>query len=137
MAKIKPDPKLRKKYKHKTERQKLDNDCLELWSLCVRGCDKTCRNCNSDFNLQAHHVIQRTYKLSRYNTLNGLTLCRSCHFWEKVNPEKFRDMVINIIGENNYLGLKQTYMIQYKWSVDELREIKEGLTAELKRIQSE
>lgn len=121
----------------KTERKRLDEECLRLWSLCVRARDKTCRNCNSDMNLQSHHLIQRTYKLSRYNTLNGICLCRRCHFPEHITPEKFRDMILNIIGEENYLALKNCYMIQYKWTISELKEIKEGLKAELKRIESE
>ena len=121
----------------KTERKKLDEECLRLWSLCVRARDKTCRNCNSDYMLQGHHLIQRTYKLSRYNLENGLILCARCHFPEHVNPEKFRDMILGVIGEDKYLELKKRYMVQYKWTLPELREIKENLKNELKRLQGE
>jgi len=126
-------PKRRKK----TERKILDEACLKLWSQIVRTKDKRCRNCGSDYNLQAHHIISRQYKLSRYNSDIGLTLCRGCHFVEKTDPERFRDMVIGIIGEENYLSLKNCYMVQYKWSVPELKEIRDDLKAELKRIQSD
>lgn len=121
----------------KTERKKLDEACLKLWSLCVRMKGKTCRNCNSDYMLQAHHIVQRTYKLSRYNTKNGLCLCSRCHFPEHVNPEKFRRMVISIIGEDKYNALHDRYMIQYKWTVAELRVIKEELKAELRQLEGE
>ena len=135
---MKADPKPTRKYKHKTERQKLDSDCLALWSKCVRTRDKTCRNnCKSDYPLHAHHIVQRTYKLSRYNTENGLALCSSCHFPEHVNPEKFRDTIIDIIGEEKYLDLKKRYMITYSWTVPELKEIKEELKAELQRLEGE
>jgi 5-methylcytosine-specific restriction endonuclease McrA len=132
-----PDPKPKRKYKKKTERQKLDADCLELWSKCVRMTDKTCRNCNSDFNLNAHHIVQRNYKASRYLLSNGLTLCAGCHFSEHVDPEKFRSMVIGIIGEQKYLSMQETYRIQYKYTLDDLRTIKNNLTVELKRLEAE
>ena len=123
--------------KRKTERQRLDGECLRLVSLVARTRDRTCRNCGKDTNLHGHHIISRQYKLSRYHPDNLLTLCRGCHFWEKVSPEKFRDMILDIIGEENYLALKNCYMIQYKWSIPELKEIKEGLKSELKRVESE
>ena len=121
----------------KTERQKVDKACLDLWSKCVRTRQRTCRNCNSSYNLQAHHVVQRTYKLSRYLPANGLCLCKSCHFWEKVDPEKFRNMVISIIGEDDYIQKQKTYRVQYKWSIPELRDIKKELTQILKDLQSD
>lgn len=119
----------------KTERQKLDAECLRLVSLIARMRDRTCRNCNSEYMLQGHHIVQRTYKLSRYNPENLLTLCSKCHFPEHITPEKFRRMIINIIGEERYNELHDRYMISYKWTVAELREIKEDLKAELKRLE--
>jgi len=134
---FKPDPKPKRKYKHKTIRQKLDESCLKLWSLCVRARDKTCRNCNSDYNLQAHHLVQRTYKSSRYNLENGLTLCSSCHFSEHVNPEKFRRMIIDVIGEDKYNTLHDRHMITYSWTETELAMIKDELKDELKILRGE
>lgn len=45
-------------------------------------------------------------------------------------------MILNIIGEENYLALKDCYMIQYKWTISELKEIKEGLKSELKQLEA-
>ena len=115
----------------KTPRQKLDQECLDLFSKVVRARDGACRNCNSTNRLQAHHIIQRTYKLSRYNPSNGIAFCSSCHFHEKVNHEKFRDMVISVIGEKQYLDLKKKYMVQHKWTLDELKTIRDELKSEL------
>ena len=119
----------------KTPRKKLDDECLRLVSLVARTRDRTCRNCGADTNLQGHHIISRQYKLSRYNPENLLTLCRSCHFPEHVNPEKFRDTILDIIGEKRYLELKKKYMITYKWTVTELKQIKNDLKAELKSLE--
>jgi len=130
-----PVPKPKRKYKHRTERQKIDADCLELWSLCVRARDKTCRNCNSDFNLQAHHVVQRNYKASRYLLENGLCLCSGCHFHEHVDPEKFRGIVIGVIGETKYLYMQETYRINYKYTIDDLVEIHRQLQTDLEILR--
>ena len=121
----------------KPERQKLDAQCLELWSKCIRTKQRVCRNCGSDYRLQAHHIVQRTYKLSRYNTQNGLCLCAGCHFTEKIDPERFRSMIIGIIGEETYIAMQNKYRVQWKWTVPELREIRDGLKAELKALESD
>jgi len=132
-----PDPKPKRKYKHKTTRQKLDSDCLKLWSLCVRTRDKTCRNCNSDYMLQAHHIVQRNYKASRYILDNGLTLCSRCHFAEHVDPERFRSIVIGVIGEKGYLSRQEAYRIPYKHSIEGLEEIRTYLKLDLQRLEGE
>lgn len=121
----------------KTERQQLDAKCLELWSKCVRTKQRVCRNCGSDYRLQAHHIVQRTYKLSRYNTQNGLCLCAGCHFTEKIDPERFRSMIIGIIGEETYIAMQEKYRRTHKWTIPELRNIKAGLEAELKALESD
>lgn len=120
-----------------TERKKLDEQCLKLWSKCIRTNQKVCRNCGKDINLQAHHIVQRTYKLSRYNLKNGLCLCSSCHFWEKVDPEKFRNIVTGIIGEDKYLELQDKYRCQWKWTVDDLKNIKAELQQKLKSLEED
>jgi hypothetical protein len=121
----------------KTERQKLDAQLIELFSRCVRARDKVCRNCGSGYRLQAHHIIARQYKLGRYNTENGLCICSACHFHEKTNHEKFRDMILSVIGETRFNELKTQYMRNWKWTVPELKEILDGLKTELRRIEEE
>ena len=123
--------------KKKTERQRLDAECLRIWSLCVRARDLTCRNCNSSGSLQAHHIVQRNYKASRYLLDNGICLCAGCHWPEKLDPEKFRGVVISIIGEAKYLYMQETYRINYKYTIDDLIEIKEELKSELTRLRGE
>ena len=120
-----------------TERQKLDKQCLVLFSLCVRTKQKKCRACGQDDSLQAHHIVQRTYKLSRYRTDNGVCLCKGCHFVEKNDAERFRNMIISIIGEEDYATRQNKYRVQHKWTIAELRQIKADLQAELKRLESD
>jgi len=121
----------------KTERKKLDEELIRLFSLCVRARDKTCRYCGSDYRLQAHHVIQRTYKLGRYNPDNGITLCSGCHFHEKTNHEKFRDMIIEILGQKKFDTMKAAYMRTWKWSVPEMKELLIGLKGVLVQLEGD
>lgn len=125
----------KRKYKKKTERQSLDKKCLDLFSQIVRERDKVCQICGHDgsfFQLQAHHIVPRAWKLSRYLPENGICLCTKCHGIEK-NPtyyEVFRQNVVNIVGEDKYKSMHKAYRVQHKWSLPDLRdiynELKEG-----------
>ena len=122
-----------------TERKKLDGDILALWSLCIRTKQKTCRSSNSDYQLTAHHIIEKNYRWGRYALENGLCLSFSVHCLQKAWPEKFRDIVIGIVGQEEFKRLKEKYMYQKpcKRTITELRAIKEDLKAELKRLEAD
>lgn len=130
MVKITPCPKpvkakKVKKVKKVSERKKLDKDCLDLWSDCVIARDKTCRNCNSDERLSGHHIRVKQHQATRYNfEVNGLCLCWRCHSLQKFQPEKFNDMIIDIIGQEKYDQAKRLSQPSWKWSLDDLRQIK-------------
>ena len=137
---FKPDPKPKRKYKKKTERAKLDGDILDLWSLCVRARDhNVCRSTNSDEQLSAHHVIEKTHRWGRYAIENGITLTWKVHCLQKSHPEQFRDKVIEIIGEEEFNRLKKKYMYQKicRRSIPDLIEVKEGLKYLLKNMEGE
>ena len=129
--------------KKKTSRKKLDEACLKLWSLIVRLpqkcfiCGKT-QSSLSKVVFQAHHVVSRRYSAGRWSLDNGKCTCQSCHFLEKPDPEKFRDMVLKSIGENKFNKLKEKYMRTCKVSEGELQIIHTGLKLEYKkRLQEE
>lgn len=121
-----------------TPRKRLDKKCLDLWSLIIR-LPQVCVICGKQQSeldkviFQGHHVISRRYSAGRWTLENGLCVCVSCHFWEKANPEKFRDMVINSIGENKFNELKEKYMRTCKVSEGELKLIHTGLKLEYKK----
>lgn len=126
-----------KKTKKKSKTKLLEEQCDKLWSECVRERDKTCRNCNSDEHLSAHHIRSRTHHSTKYMVANGLTLCwRKCHFLQKHHPERFQDMVINIIGDDEYQRLKTISLMDIqKHTAYDLEGIKEYLEQELKRLK--
>jgi len=129
--------------KHKpTERKKLDKKCLILWSLIVRLPQK-CAICGKEqigtdkVVFHGHHVISRRYSAGRWSLDNGLCCCQSCHFLEKPDPERFRDMILRAIGENKFNELKERFMVTQKVSEVELELIHQGLKLEFQRRKKE
>jgi hypothetical protein len=126
-----------KKKRKVSEHKKLEKQCLSLWSQCVIARDRTCRNCNSDEYLSAHHVRSVSNHNTMFDIDNGLCLCwRKCHFPQKYHPERFQDMVLNIIGQEKYDYLKAKSLITRKWSVSDLTELKEYLKNKLQEFKS-
>jgi hypothetical protein len=58
-----------------------DGTCLRLWSEFVRLRDGwRCVDCHGTRNLAAHHICRKTFlPEARFQTGNGITLCRDCH----------------------------------------------------------
>lgn len=52
----------------------------KLWSDAVKVSGR-CERCGNRDGLQAHHVIKRRYKTTKWNPLNGICLCPECHKW--------------------------------------------------------
>ena len=132
--------KMPKKTPKKLPKKKLlEKECLSLWSQCVRERDKVCRNSGSDEHLSAHQIRSVTHHSTKYNINNGLCLCwRKCHFLQKHHPERFQDMVLEIIGDEEYARLKAMSLTDIqKHTVYDLEGIKEYLQNELRRLKRE
>lgn len=57
-----------------------DAYCLRLWSVFVRLRDECCVICCTTDQLTAHHIVRKSFLVSaRFETGNGITLCRGCH----------------------------------------------------------
>jgi hypothetical protein len=134
----KPEKKKKAKKVNKvSERKKLIEDCDLLWSRCIKTRDKVCRYSNVDYGLQAHHIRSRSHLSTRWLLDNGLTLSNKIHVLQKFNPEYFQDKIIEIIGDDFYQELKRKSLITVKWSVEDLKTMKECLKARLKELQNE
>jgi hypothetical protein len=120
-------------------KKKLDKACLDLWALCIKAKQKTCRNCNSDYLLQAHHIREKARgHATRYDLENGLTLCRQCHSLQKFRPEQFHDMIVNIIGQMEYDRLKeksQAIVRGNEWTEQHLIEIRDSLRQDFEGLR--
>jgi hypothetical protein len=128
------EPK-KKKRKKKPEHKRLEEQCLVLWALCVKARDRVCRHCNTGSGLQAHHIRSVSHHFTMFDPSNGLTICNRLHCQQKFNPEKFQDEIINIIGQPFYEEVKQRSSVVIDYSIEDLREIKERLKNNLKRIK--
>jgi hypothetical protein len=111
----------------KPTRKQIEIQLDRLWSRLIIARDKTCRECNSDKVLQGHHVRSRRHVSTRWFLANGLTLCSRHHFLQKVNPERFHDQIIGIIGQEKYDHLKLISDKIIKYSVADLIELREQL----------
>lgn len=126
---IKKDKKKRKVSK----KRKLELKCLKLWSDCVRTRDMTCKQCNSDYKLSAHHIRSRVHLTTRFMLANGICLCWKCHSLQKWNPERFQDMIIDIIGDDKYQELKRKSLMDIQKHTEyDLEMIQEYLEGKLK-----
>jgi len=124
--------------KCKTERQRLIKNCDMLWSLAVKVRDRKCQVSGKDYSLQSHHICSRRYLRTRWLLENGITLNAGVHFFEKIDPERFRNTIIGVIGEEEYLRLQELGYAggkSCKVSVEDLKETKEHLTKHLNTLE--
>ncbi len=58
-----------------------EQTCLRRWSEFIRlRDDNRCVDCHSRSGLAAHHICRKTFlPEARFQTGNGITLCRGCH----------------------------------------------------------
>ena len=54
--------------------------CLKLWSEFIRLRDGHCIACGTKKFLAAHHIFRKSFLIgARFDTGNGISLCKSCH----------------------------------------------------------
>lgn len=55
--------------------------CLNLWSYFIRVRDNgRCAVCHSRREIVAHHIVRKSFLIeARFQTGNGITLCKGCH----------------------------------------------------------
>lgn len=76
-----------KVYKKKLARKE-DKKLLKNWANKVKMLDgNKCAICGRTDRLNAHHILPREYKPTRYWTLNGIALCPKHHqFSREISP---------------------------------------------------
>lgn len=70
------------------------------WTALVLRRDVTCqvqavKTCSGQAWLQAHHIVRRRYRATRWAPDNGIGACRGCHCWLHFvcldEPQWYRD----------------------------------------------
>jgi hypothetical protein len=134
---MKKSTRLEKPKKPETTKS-IDAACLELWSLCVIARDKRCRYSGKEDSLSAHHIRSRGHAATRYDLENGMCLSwTKFHFLQKMNPERFQDGIIDIIGVEEYERLKRKSLMICKRNIGDLRIERERLRRELAALRSD
>ncbi len=75
-------PRRQSKGRKAEERREAD----KLWTALILRKYPACHikatpRCSSRAYLQAHHVISRRYRATRWDPQNGVGACRHCHYW--------------------------------------------------------
>lgn len=114
----------------------LNKACLKLWSACVIARDKTCRQCGDESGLTAHHIRSVTHQSTRFDLENGMALSwKKVHFLQHSNPERFMDIIIDIIGQAEYDRLKAKSLIPYQRRIQDYRDERDRLRRQLKALK--
>lgn len=126
---------MKRKKQKAPSKTNIENQCLSLWSQCIRTRDRVCRICGSDYRLQAHHIRSRGNKATYLDLENGMAVCARCHIIQKFNPEKFQDTVLEVIGNQEYQRLKTKSQMVWKPTTHELVMMKDALKTSLKLFE--
>lgn len=87
-----------------------------------------CQYCGKK-GTQAHHILSRRHYGSRWLVSNGLFLCSGCHlFIAHRDYEKFRQRVIELLGEEEFERIKAIAYSVVKFTADDLEEVRRGLS---------
>jgi hypothetical protein len=109
------------------ERKKLIKQCDTLVSLIVRDRDKRCVCCGSTERLQCGHLIKRGKAATRFNLTNCNCQCSSCNFKHNQYPEHYTNWFLTVYDLTTYKELIRESLQIKKWTVEELRELKQTL----------
>jgi len=88
---------------------KLEKERLKRWSEEVLTRDgRRCRMCKKlPKKPNAHHLIPRIIKETRFDLQNGITLCAYCHRFSKTSPHQ------NAMAFTKWLETYEPYLFNY------------------------
>jgi hypothetical protein len=137
----KPKPiKQKKKRGGKThsERSTLDTECMEYIKMIVRLRDGGCVTLGASCGgyLTASHWQKRGKQYTRYDLRNINCQCSNCNGRHNNYTSYYDAFMLKKYGYDICLELSERASMSWKWSIVQLREIRDGLKAELERLQN-
>ena len=82
--------KIKKKNTVAYKRKKLEKDNDNLWSEVIKlKAYNKCELCGNHGSLNSHHIFPRGRMRTRWNLLNGVSLCIQCHMWRGAHSTEF------------------------------------------------
>lgn len=120
-------------------------DTADKWfSDCVRErAAWTCESCKKYYpegnrnGIECAHIVGRANKRLRWEPLNAVCLCTSCHMRYTANPLQFTQFVISKIGKLGHDILIEKAREILKVNDNLRKEIGRHYREELRRMQSE
>lgn len=98
------------KRKKKTDRKKIEDALDKAWADYVKRRDKRCQMCASVSILAAHHAFGRVHRATRWDVMNGVTLCWPCHrFRAHGDPSGFSVWFEKHVGQAQYNRLAEAH----------------------------
>lgn len=128
----------KKKRKPKTERQLLDDECMEYIKWIVRWRDKGCVTPGSSCygQLTASHYHKRGKKKIRYDIERNIHCqCQGCNLRHNNYQYPYEYYMLTKFTNEDMKQLALDAAEDWKWSIPELREIRDGLKAEYERLK--
>ena len=117
------------------ERKKLIKQCDDLVSLIVRKRDRYCVTCGTKERLTCSHLIKRGRAATRFNLINCNCQCSSCNFRHNSYPEYYTNWFLIRYNTEEFRVLVKQASEPKKWSLLELRELKENLQKQLRDLE--
>ena len=127
----------------KQSRKTIQNRCDKNWSIIVRNqAGNKCQMCGKDEGvLNAHHIISRKHKPSRWLLYNGVALCYRCHMFKAhgddlIEQQEWYNFLIEELADKyekaygvyiTKLWLDPDFRSTKPLPIDKVREIDEAL----------
>ncbi len=93
---------IQKAKKRKTEKKRLEKECMDLWQKCVKArAGYKCEywGCNKTEYLNAHHIFSRSRNSTKYDIQNGMCLCSGHHSLQIDSAHKDPEFLKKVLGE--------------------------------------
>lgn len=123
--------------KKKTKKDKLLEQCEDLWKETCKKRDGKCIFCGSMDILQVHHVYSRQSASTFLDINNGTTLCKKCHAKVTFNNDfktEFTIFLVKRMGEKLLTSLRKKSKKVCKWTIKSLEAKKKELEKKLEEV---
>ena len=97
------------------------------WSDYIKDRDAKCRKCDKRTQtLEAHHIAKRGLMPTRWEPLNGVTVCIPCHSWVSWRTDEARIWACELIGEDTYNAIVTYARGIARYTMDDLEDMLEA-----------
>lgn len=112
----------------KMTKTSLTRNLDKLCSKIVRSVGE-CQYCGCPEYSKLHcaHIYTRKWRSVRWDLLNMICLCASCHLSFHDKPVEFQEFVVQYLGEVKYQELKIRANTNKKWTEQEMYEYYKAL----------